>query len=132
MLRSLFLSFFICAGFSANCQISDTSIFRPVETEASFPGGKAEWTKYLQKNLNADVAVKKKAPAGSYEVVIQFIVNKDGTVDSIKALTNHGYGMEEEAMRVIRKGPKWTPAFQNGKIVRAFKRQSIIFFLPKE
>ena len=42
-------------------------------------------------------------------------------------MTNHGYGMEEEAMRVIKKGPKWTPAVQNGRSVKAYRKQPITF-----
>ncbi|MEQ1678624.1 MAG: energy transducer TonB, partial [Chitinophagaceae bacterium] len=48
------------------------------------------------------------------------------------SLTNHGYGMEEEAMRVIKKGPKWTPAVQNGRQVKAYRKQPITFQVQGE
>ena len=38
----------------------------------------------------------------------------------MKTLTNHGYGLEKEAMRLIKEGPKWQPAKQNGHFVRAY------------
>ena len=54
-------------------------------------------------------------------------MNIDGTVSEMKTLTNHGYGLEKEAMRLIKEGPKWQPAKQNGHFVRAYILQPITF-----
>ena len=102
-------------------------IFSKVEIEAAYPGGMDAWRKYLERNLNAEVPILRKAPAGVYTVVIQFIVNLDGSVSDTRALTNHGYGMEEEAIRAIVKGGKWLPAIQNGRQVNSYKKQPITF-----
>ena len=102
-------------------------IFDKVEIEASFPGGSSAWRRYLERNLDASIPEKQKAPAGNYTVVIQFIVNLDGTVSDVRALTNHGYGMETEAIRAIKKGPKWLPAIQNGRQVVTYRKQPITF-----
>jgi len=107
-------------------------IFYKVEIEASFPGGVSAWREYLEKNLKADVPAKKKAPAGTYTAVVRFIVSKDGTISDIEPETNVGYGMENEVMRVIRKGPKWTPASQDGKKVNAYRRQPITFVISEK
>ena len=84
------------------------------------------------KNLKANVPVKKKAPAGTYTVVIRFIVNKDGRIRSIEPETSFGYGMEEEVMRIIKKGPKWIPAMQNGRPVNAYRRQPVTFMVEEK
>ncbi len=102
-------------------------IFTKVEIEAAFPGGIDEWRKYLMRNLDGQVPVKNKAPQGNYTVLIQFVVKKDGSISDIRALTNQGFGMEEEAIDVIKNGPKWIPAIQNGKQVNAFRKQPITF-----
>lgn len=102
-------------------------IFERVEIEASFPGGEKGWRDFLTQNLNPSVPADKGAPTGKYTVYIQFVVGKEGKIDSIKPLTTHGYGMEEEVERVIRKSPDWTPAVQNGRKVNAYRRQSITF-----
>jgi len=102
-------------------------IFDKVEIEAAFPGGMDAWRKYLERNLNAQIPILKKAPSETYTVIIQFIVNLDGSVSDARALTKHGYGMEEEAIRAIEKGPKWLPAIQNGRQVVAYRKQPITF-----
>ena len=72
------------------------------------------------------------APAGTYTVVVQFVVDKEGNMSDVKALTSHGYGMEDEAVRVIKKGPQWKPAIQNGRNVKAYRRQPITFQIEEQ
>ena len=110
----------------------ENKIFDKVEIEASFPGGDSKWRQYLERNANGQVATDNGAPEGTYTTVVQFVVDKEGNISDVRALTNHGYGMEEEAMRVIRKGPKWTPAVQNGRQVKAYRKQPITFQVQSE
>ena len=110
----------------------ENKIFEKVEVEASFPGGDGAWRKFLERNLRGDVASEAGAPAGTYTVVVQFVVDKEGNVSDVKALTSHGYGMEDEAVRVIKKGPQWKPAIQNGRNVKAYRRQPITFQIEEQ
>lgn len=110
----------------------DNHIFEKVEIEASFKGGEGAWKKYLERNLNANVGPDNGAPPGVYTVYVQFVVSKDGSISDVRALTNHGYGMEGEAMRVIKKGPAWVPAVQNGRNVNAYRKQPITFQVTEE
>ncbi len=110
---------------------TDNKIFDRVEIEPSFPGGAALWRKYLERNLDVSIPIKKKAPDGTYTVIVQFIVDKEGNISDAKALTNHRYGMEEEAIRIIKSGPGWTPALQNGRVAKAYRKQPITFIVGK-
>jgi protein TonB len=110
----------------------ENKIFEKVEVEASFPGGDGAWRKFLERNLRGDVASEGGAPSGTYTVVVQFVVDKEGNVSDVKALTSHGYGMEDEAVRVIKKGPQWKPAIQNGRNVKAYRRQPITFQIEEQ
>jgi protein TonB len=110
----------------------ENKVFEKVEIEASFPGGESAWRKYLERNLNPNAPVDNGAPEGSYTVWVQFIVDKEGNISDVKALTNHGYGMEDESMRVIKKGPKWVPAQQNGRQVKAYRKQPITFVVQSQ
>jgi N-acetylmuramoyl-L-alanine amidase len=107
-------------------------IFEKVEIDPSFPGGETAWKKYLERNLYSSVAAHNNAPSGEYTVYIQFVVHSDGHVSDIKALTNHGFEMEEEAIRIINKSPRWIPAVQNGRNVNAYKKQPIDFVVGKD
>jgi protein TonB len=110
----------------------DNKIFDKVEVEASFPGGEGKWRQYLERNCNGQVASDEGAPEGNYTTVVQFVVDKEGNISDVKSLTNLGYGMEGEAMRVIKKGPNWKPANQNGRAVKAYRKQPITFVVTAE
>jgi TonB family protein len=110
----------------------ENKIFEKVEIEASFKGGESAWGHFLERNLKPVIAVDNGAPAGRYTVYVQFVVSKDGSISDVRALTSHGYGMEAEAVRVIKKGPTWTPAIQNGRSVNAYRKQPITFKVQAE
>lgn len=110
----------------------ENQIFTKVEIDASFPGGASAWSRYLRNNLNANAPIDKGAPPGTYTVTVKFIVSKDGSISQVSAETNHGYGMEDEAMKIIRRGPKWKPGIQNGREVNAYRRQPITFIVPDD
>lgn len=95
-----------------------------VHIEAKFDG---DWRRFLERNLNPQVAIDNNAPPGQYTVLIQFVVDVDGTISDIKALNNPGYGLEQEAIRVIKKSKKWEPAIQHGRAVKAYRKQPITF-----
>lgn len=106
-------------------------IFTVTDIEPKFPDENGGWISFLQKNLNANVPVTKGAPPGTYETVTQFIVDKQGNLSEFKPLTKHGYGMEEEVIRLLKAGPDWNPAEQNGKKVTAYKKQKITFIVSE-
>jgi len=116
----------ILTMYTDNGIVTD-SLFTREEKEAEFPGGEKGWRTFLERNLNPDVPVNRKAPPGIYQVSVMFIVEKDGSITDVTALTSYGYGMEEEAIRVIKKGPKWIPAVQYGRKVKAYRKQPLTF-----
>lgn len=101
--------------------------FKTVQIEAKFPGGPGEWRKYLERNLNNNTAADNGAGTGDYTVVVSFLVDKSGNISEVKAENNPGFGTADEAVRVIKRGPKWTPAVQNGRNVIYRQKQSITF-----
>lgn len=107
-------------------------VFTVVQIPAEFPGGLPAWTKYLERNLNRDLPVNNGAPPGKYTVVVSFIVDKNGGISEVQAENDPGYGTKEEAVRVIKKGPSWKPAVQNGRNVIYRHKQSITFQVSEE
>lgn len=108
---------------------AEDSIYESVDIEASFPGGDDGWRKFLEKNINANIAADNGAPDGTYTVLVQFVVNIEGRVSDIRSLTRHGYGMEAEVIRILQKSPRWNPASQNGRMVKAFRKQPVTFIV---
>ena len=107
----------------------ENKIFTAVEIEAVFPGGQDAWINYLRKTLNGNLPVDNGASAGKYSVIVKFVVSKDGSVSDVKCENDPGFGMCEEAERVIKKTKNWTPAIQNGQPVNAYRRQPVVFLV---
>jgi periplasmic protein TonB len=105
----------------------EEEIYTSVEIEASYPGGMSAWKKFLERYLDPSVPVTNGAPDGDHTVMIQFVVDAEGNVSQMIPLTSVGFGMEEEAMRVMKKAAKWIPAKQNGNFVKAWHKQSFTF-----
>lgn len=91
-------------------------IFTVVESSAIFPGGSAELNKYLARNIKYPQQARETGTQG--KVYLTFVVEKDGSITDIKILRDIGSGCGEEAIRVVKMMPKWTPAKQRGKTVR--------------
>jgi protein TonB len=66
-----------------------------------------------------------------YKLVMTFIVKKDGTIADIKADDYAGTKTAEHCVDLIKKGPKWQPAIQNGLAVNCYRKQPITFVVPK-
>lgn len=97
------------------------------EQMPEYEGGDDARMSFLQKNLNYPPLARE----NGYEakVQIQFVVGVDGKIFEVKALTNKGWGLEEEAMRVVRMMPSWKPGKQNGKAVPVRFSIPIVFKL---
>jgi protein TonB len=105
-------------------------IFQKVEIEAQFPGGLGAWQKYVSRAINAQLDEFSDADYGT--CVVRFIVDKTGTVSDVQATTMKGSKLAEIAVNAIRKGPKWTPAQQNGRYVNAYRLQPVTLVNPNQ
>ena len=102
-------------------------VWLKVENPATFPGGFDAWKRFLEKNLiYPEAAIENGKQA---KVRVQFIVDREGNISDVQALDHPGDGLEEEAVRIIKKGPKWIPAEQNGQKVIYRHIQNITFQL---
>lgn len=104
-----------------------TKIFMVVDQEAKFPGGSEAWRKFVQKNLKLKEPVKNGVPDGNYQVIITFKVTNEGKISEFIPETKFGYGMEDEVIKMIKKGPDWEPAIRYGRKVNSIKTQRVTF-----
>ena len=110
-------SFFINESF---CQNSYGKLILEIEikshsviTKADLTGVDSSWRKTITNQLNTLNFSDNGAKKGNYTVIVQFIISKDGSVSDVRCVTSPGYGMCEEAVRLIKKGGiPWTPAPQ--------------------
>jgi protein TonB len=104
-------------------------VFTKVEIESEYPGGAAAWQRYLNRNLRYPQEAIDNEVQGA--VVVQFIVDREGNVSDVEAISGP-QELRAEAVRVIKKSGKWTPAVQNGRQVKSYKKQPIVFRLESE
>ncbi len=103
--------------------------FTKVEIESSYPGGPGAWARYLNKTLRYPQEAQDNEIQGP--VVVQFIVDRAGTVTDVEAISGP-MELRDEAVRVIKRSGKWTPAVQNGRQVKSYKKQPIVFRLETQ
>ena len=91
-------------------------IFQVVENDPEFPGGAEALYKYLAQNIKYPQLARENNITG--RVYVTFVVEKDGSVTGVRVLRDIGGGCGQEAIRVVKSMPKWTPGKQRGKNVR--------------
>jgi len=105
--------------------------FTKVEIESEYPGGMAAWIRFLNRNFRYPDDALNKEIQGT--VTVQFIVDKEGVVSDVVAVSGPEMGgLREEAIRVIKQSGKWTPAIQNDRKVKSYKLQPIVFKLAQQ
>ncbi|MGY4384053.1 protein TonB [Pedobacter sp. UYP24] len=98
-----------------------------IEAFPEFEGGMKAWYKYVSRNLKYPEMAVDQSKGG--KVFISFVVERDGSISNVQVVRGVGYGMDEEASRVIKKSPNWKPGRQNGKPVRVRFNMPITFSL---
>ncbi len=102
-------------------------IFKYVEEMPSFPNGQDELIKFIGQNVKYPEIARRAGVEG--KVFVQFVVGTDGRVGQVSIAKGIGAGCDEEAMRVVKLMPKWTPGKQNGRAVLVQVIVPIIFKL---
>ncbi len=100
-----------------------------VQIQPAYPGGATAWKQFINKNLHYPQEAIDKEIKGT--VVLQFLVNTDGTLANIEAISGPKE-LKAEALRLIKASGNWLPALVNGKKVNAYLKQPIIFQLERD
>lgn len=94
----------------------EESVFDAVEQMPEFPGGRDQLNKYYESNLRYPEVAIENGIQGC--VIVQFIVNTDGSISDATVIRSVDPACDEEALRFINSMPHWTPGQTNGKNVR--------------
>lgn len=109
----------------------DNEIYEVVENMPRFPnGGMQALMQYLNENIRYPEAATKAGVQG--RVTVQFIVDKDGSIDDVKILRSVNPDLDAEAIRVIKMMPRWEPGTHKGKPVRVKYTVPVMFRLTPE
>ena len=100
---------------------------RVVEDLPQFPGGAAEFMKWLTKNLKYPQSAQQMKVKG--RVVAEFIVNKDGSVTDLQLVEHLNMACDNEVLRVLKMMPKWEPGVMNAKPCRTKVCIPVVFNL---
>ncbi|WP_051197686.1 energy transducer TonB [Flavobacterium soli] len=98
---------------------SDEKIYYDVNSKPEFVGGMQEFYNFVGQEFKVPNVKKLKG-----NILVQFVVEKDGSLSDIKVLKDIGHGTKEETIRVLSKSPKWIAGKQKGIPVR------VLYTLP--
>ena len=107
----------------------NNEVFLDTEQSAEFPGGEKALMSWIANQIEyPEIALTNKL---SGIVYVEFIVNQDGSIEQEKIIRDIGGGCGAEAIRIVKKMPKWKPAKHNGVTVRSYFTLPITFELPE-
>lgn len=108
----------------------EEEIFQAVEQQAEFPGGQAALMKWLSQNIRYPEAAQQNDIQG--RVIVKFVVEKDGSIGQATILKGVDKDLDREALRVVKKMPKWQPGKNNGVAVRSYFNLPVTFKLQNQ
>lgn len=100
----------------------EAKVYQKVDVQPEYPGGQEAMVKFILENLKYPKEAIEKNVQG--KVIVNFIVWETGSVGDVKVVQGIGSGCDEEAVRVVKLMPKWTPGKNGGKPV------AVNFYLP--
>ncbi|WP_296142623.1 energy transducer TonB [uncultured Flavobacterium sp.] len=92
---------------------ADDSIHFKVQILPEFPGGMAGFHAYVSQSYRVPASFK-----GSGNIILSFVVERDGSLTDIKIIRDLGFGTGDEGIRILKISPKWKPGIQDGIPVR--------------
>lgn len=115
---------------TANAQktvVSQTNqkVFDTVEQMPEYPGGMQAMIEFLQTNMKYPEDAAKQKVEG--RVMVQFVVETDGSVSDVHVAKQVFPSLDAEAVRVVQAMPKWTPGKEKGRVVRVKYLLPIVF-----
>ncbi|MDD2243584.1 MAG: energy transducer TonB [Dysgonamonadaceae bacterium] len=107
----------------------EEKIFEVVEQPPSFPGGQSALMDYLNNNIKYPVIAAENGIEG--RVIVQFVVGRDGSIESAIVARGVDPSLDKEALRLVTSMPKWIPGKQGGQAVKTRFTLPILFKLQK-
>ncbi len=111
--------------------LDDTNTIINILGEKAMPvGGEEAYLKYLENNINYPKEAEEAKIEG--KVLLQFLVNKDGTLTDYRVVKSVGFGCDQEAIRLVKDGASWMPAIVDGEKKMGSMIVPVVFRLNKK
>ena len=117
------------ATYSNDQTSPSDKVYDIVEQQPRFPGGPTAMMRFISENLKYPQNAIDAHIAG--RVTVQFVVEKDGSVSNVEVLTGGDPMLDNEAIRLVKSMPRWTPGKQYGMTVRTKYRVPVLFRLSR-
>ena len=104
------------ASTQTEAKVDENGIHQVCEEMPEFPGGMRECMNWLGKNVNYPATAQEKGIQG--RVIIQFVVERDGSITEPKVVRGVDPDLDKEALRVVSAMPNWKPGKHKGEVVR--------------
>jgi protein TonB len=141
LMASVFALMLVLPAMAQNSKISlpnkpklpaqqKNGVYSVTDDQPAFPGGMKNFMKFLSQNVTYPKVDRENNVQG--RVVAQFVVEKDGSLTKIKTFRSPSKAMADEAIRVLKRSPKWKPGKVKGKAVRAMYTIPVSFSLSAE
>lgn len=98
-----------------NEKLKGTPVLTVVEQMPAYPGGMAALMEYFKENMRYPASAKERGLQG--RVMVQFVVDKDGSIKEPKVIRSIDQELDEEALRLVKSMSKWESGRQNGEPV---------------
>lgn len=108
----------------------EEEIFVAVEQQAEFPGGQGALMKFLSNNIRYPESAQQNDIQG--RVIVKFVVEKDGSIGNVTVVKGVDRDLDREAIRVVKKMPRWQPGKNNGVAVRSYFNLPVNFRLQNQ
>ena len=113
--------------FSEETVEDNSEVFVVVEEQPSFPGGNAAMMRFLSDNIKYPTEAQEKGTEG--RVIVNFVVEKDGRLSDFNVVRGIDPLLDNEAVRVLKSMPNWSPGKQRGEVVRVRFTLPVVFRL---
>ena len=110
--------------------VDEGKVYDVVEQMPSFPGGPAAMMEFISRSIVYPVSALKQELQGL--VIVSFIVERDGRLSNAKVVKSVAPDLDKEALRIVKKMPRWIPGQQNGRKVKVKYTVPITFRLNKQ
>ena len=110
--------------------VDEGKVYDVVEQMPSFPGGPAAMMEFISRSIVYPVSALKQELQG--RVIVSFIVERDGRLSNAKVVKSVAPDLDKEALRIVKKMPRWIPGQQNGRKVKVKYTVPVTFRLNKQ